>query len=153
MKPINLPLLATAVLISLTGLSSAAVFWQDDDPLGASSTTVGGLTVTNVNSGPAIDASHPTAGAVDHAGAVPFSNISPSAGPGTITAADYGQAFSYTIDYFVPAGTVMAGGDLFYVQLNFNSSANGTTGPNLSAGFVGAAAAGSGWNTITLSGT
>ncbi|MGI9242245.1 MAG: hypothetical protein ACR2RV_15715, partial [Verrucomicrobiales bacterium] len=145
--------IAQVGLLLLTSSAQAVKLWDDEDPISASIETTEGLTVTNVSTGPAIGASHATAGELDQSTAAQFSSVAPSSGPLAITPDQYGQAFTFSVDYFVPTDTVMDGDDTLYVQLNFNSNALGSLGGNLSAGFIGAAQVGAGWNTIELTGT
>ncbi|MEM9079984.1 MAG: hypothetical protein AAGC74_04760 [Verrucomicrobiota bacterium] len=131
---------------------SIETLWKDEDPLSGVSTTNNGLLVSNVSTGPAIDADHPTAGELDHGVAGKYSNVNPG-GPFTITNANYGQTYTMTVEYYIPSSTVMDGLDTLYVQMNFNSSANFTTGANLAAGFINTNNATlDAWNTITLTG-
>lgn len=126
--------------------------WVDEAPLSGDSVNNSGLTVNQVSSLSATgDASFGLSGEVVLTGQTKFGNISP--GTLAVDPSYRGTGYELTVDYFVPPGTTLdslpGGGsaDVFYVQINFN-------GVNTaSAGFVGSDAAGSGWQTITLTGT
>lgn len=136
----------------VTAPSQTNTLWQDDDPAsGITNTSSNMLQVTQVSGSAATgDSSRALVGQVVLGSGPRFKNINTD--ELTIDPQYRGTEYSYTIDYFVPPGTTLddPGGnspDVFYVQMNFN-------GQNThSAGFVSGAAAGSGWNTITLTDT
>ncbi len=144
--------LATALAaIVMSGSAQAAVFYEDLDPLTAPN-AVNGLIVNTVDGVAATgDASRALVGEVVLTGGARFVGFNP--GDMAVPAALAGQDFTFTMDYFVPQGTTLdalpdgSSPDLFWLQISFDGGNNG------SAGFVGGGAAGSGWNTITLTGT
>lgn len=129
---------------------SGSTPWEDESPLSGTSVAGTSLTVNTVDGLVATgDGSRGQVGEVVLNGVRKFENIN----GGTFdVASQRGMPYSLSVDYFVPVGTTLdslAGGaspDLFYLQINFDG--NNTA----SAGFVGADAAGAGWNTITLTG-
>lgn len=170
-SPLSLSFALAAMLLNTT--HAQTIIWQVDDPGymddGMGSRTNGefdvpsdvllpdfGLTITEVDGNSATgDASRAIIGGVtipDNTGstAQTFQNFNSTTLP--IDPSLQGSNFTYSIDYFVPNDTTLddptgSSPDLFYIQIDFNGVNSG------SAGFVGAGAAGSGWNTATVSGT
>ena len=163
--------MAAATLASTT--FAQTVIWQDDDPGymddGMGNRTNGeftvpsdvslpdfGLTITEFDGNTVTgDASRAIVGGVtmpDNTGATAqlFQNFNSTTLP--LDPSLQGSNFTYSIDYFVPNDTTLdnptgESADLFYIQINFDGVNSG------SAGFVGEGAAGTGWQTATVSGT
>lgn len=130
---------------------AAQILWQDDDPLTPPS-VANNLIVNTVDAtGLTGDATRTAVGDVILTGAAKF--VSVSSGPLTLPAGSDDQPFTLSLDYFVPNGTTLdalpdgSSPDLFWLQIGFDGGNDG------SVGFLGAGAAGSGWNTLTLNGT
>lgn len=144
-------LLFTMVIAMAAAQSQAAtIVWQDDDPLSGTSVSNNGLIVNTVDA--SVITSDPTRTAVGDV-------IFPSGGPKFVSigstdlpapAGSDDQPLTFTVDYFVPDTTTLdalpdgSSPDLFWLQISYDGGNNG------SAGFIGAGAAGNGWNTITL---
>lgn len=126
--------------------------WEDNAPASGISAVNNLIDINTVDGQAATgDASRGSIGQVILSGDGRFGNI--SSGTVLVDSQFQGTGYELRIDYFVPPGTTLdslPGGsspDTFYVQANFN-------GVNTSSvGFVDAAAAGSGWQSITLTGT
>ncbi len=123
---------------------SPTTLWQDNSPLSGISQAGSSISVNTVNGSVTGDGSRGNVGAVTLNGSSRFESI--NAGDLNISPQFQGLQFSFTVDYFIPNGTTLDGPDSVYVQINFNGNNSG------SAGFVGLAEAGTGWNTITLTG-
>lgn len=163
---------ALATTLASTTIAQT-VLWQDDDPGymddGLGNRTNGeftvpsdvslpdfGLRITEFD-GSAVtgDATRAIVGGVTipnnmNAPGSKFSNFESTVLP--LDPSLQGSNFTYSMDVFVPNDTTLddpseMSPDLFYIQINFNGVNSG------SAGFLGPGAAGSGWQTITVSGT
>lgn len=144
-------LLAMASAMCVSSTQAAQVLWQDDAPLTPPSVTANLIVNTVDASGITADPSRTAVGDVILTGAAKF--VSVNSGALVLPAGSDDQPFSLSLDYFVPNGTTLdalPGGsspDLFWLQIGFDGGNDG------SIGFIGAGAAGNGWNTLTLTGT
>ncbi len=122
------------------------VLWDDSNPLSGDSNGNSGFNVNTVDGLAATgDATRGSVGQVILTGNTRYGNISPGELP--IASQYRGTGYELRFDYFVPVNTTLDAPDSLYGQINFNG--NNTD----SAGFVGQNVAGSGWNTITVTGT
>lgn len=151
----RLALLGAVACVMFASTASAAFVYSDPDPVTAPN-TVANLIVNTIDaSGITGDPSRTAVGEVILDGAnngQKFVGFNP--GPLTIPTSLHGMPYTLSVDYFIPTGTGMdslpdgSSPDLFWLQGDFNESNVGQ-----SAGFIGGAAAGGGWQTLTLSGT
>ena len=126
--------------------SDPEVLWSDTAPLSGISQSVGSLIVNTVDGQAATgDGSRGQVGQLTLASNSRYQFI--QSGQLPISSEFRGTEFAFTVDYFVPDGTTLEGADIFYLQLDVNG--NNT----YSAGFIGEGAAGTGWNTVTLTNT
>lgn len=120
--------------------------WDDTSPLSGDSVGNAGFNVSTVNGQSATgDGSRGVVARVALTGNTRYGNITP--GELAVPSQYRGTDYELSVDYFIPAGTTFDSTDLLYIQINFNGSNSG------SAGFIGLDEAGTGWNTIRLTGT
>lgn len=123
--------------------TESEVLWSDQAPLSGVSQTVGGLIVNTVDGLAATgDGSRGDVGQLTLASGSRYQFINSGTLP--ISSSQRGAGFTFSVDYFVPPGTTLAGADLFYLQVDINGS------NTFSAGFVGSDEAGQGWRTLTI---
>lgn len=144
-------LFAMACAMVAAPSQAASIVWQDDDPL-SGPTITNNLTVNTVDASVITgDPSRTAVGEVVLTGAAKFVSIASTDLP--LPAGSDGRDFSLSFDYFVPNNTTLdalpdgSSPDLFWGQIGFDGGNDG------SAGFISAGAAGSGWGTITVTGT
>jgi len=125
--------------------------WQDDEPLSGTSGAGDSLTVNTFDGVAATgDPSRALVGDVIMNGLDKYTNI--NGGTFAVDPQYQGTGYTFTVDYFVPVGTTLdslpgnQSPDTFYLQIDFNGVNSGA------GGFTDNTAAGTGWNTITLSG-
>ncbi|MEN1677981.1 MAG: G8 domain-containing protein [Planctomycetota bacterium] len=121
------------------------VLWVDNDPASGASIVNSGLSVNTVSGAVTGDASRAAVAQVAITGNIRYGRITP--GEFAIPAEYRGAGYELRVDYFIPPGTTLDSPDFLYVQLNVN-------GVNTaSRGFVGEDEAGTGWQSIVLTGT
>ena len=137
----NFTLLAVAIYcLTFVESACAITIYSEDGSIG--SNTVGNNLTINSVADPTLD---------DGAGDVAieasdltakFSSVASGAVP--VPAGAIGNAFSISIDYYVPSSTNLDADDLIYLQVNLNGSNRG------SVGFVNPLDSTDSWNNFTL---
>ena len=121
MKYFSQPLALVAILFAAFVSADDVVLYEDGN-IPSPQTQLNGMAITNVNSGPAVDANHPTAGEVNLATAGAFSGFQNAVAVPTVANA---TGYTFSVDVYIPTGTTLRNGPADTLYLQWGSDVNG----------------------------